>query len=165
MSDTQRDHHGNGTGGAPVGNRNRLRHGLRAGRLPRGCGSIRKACDRLRRQLEDAVVYERGEVSLADAATIQTALRWERHAMLSQRWLRLEGDSLTPGDRLAFSREIARASAERDKCLRSLNLEPAAEPNPWAKLSLNASQAPRGTVDHEDEQDPADASPGVSASV
>jgi hypothetical protein len=73
--------------------------------------------------LEDAVLTRRNEVDLHDAAVIQTAVRWERHALLCQRWLRHADGTLTADQRLAFSREIARASAERDKCIRLLGLD------------------------------------------
>ena len=74
--------------GAPVSNKNALRHGLTAGSLPAGCTYIRRESNRLRCALEDAVIELRGEVGLADAAAINSAVRWERHAMLAQRWLR-----------------------------------------------------------------------------
>ena len=65
----------------------------------------------------------KGEVNLQDAACIQTCLRWERHACLAQRWLTKMQADLKPEQRLTFSREIARASAERDKSLASLRLD------------------------------------------
>ena len=77
----------------------------------------------LRRQLEDAVVALKGAVNLVDAAAIQTAVKWERHGALSLRWLRIEGDKLKPTERLQFSREIARASTERDKAIKELSLD------------------------------------------
>lgn len=103
--------------GAPSGNRNNLRHGLRAGRLPPGCGTIRRAIDELRRQLEDAVLRAHGEIDVLAAAQIQTAIRFERHAMLAQRWLRLNADMMQPAERLAYSRDIAKASESRDKAM------------------------------------------------
>ncbi len=114
-------------GGQPK-NRNSMRHGLRAGKLPAKCQYIEIQMNGLRRQLEDAVVDAKGEVSLLDAASIQTAIKWERHGALALRWLRIEGDSLKLTDRLAFSREIARASTERDKALRLLDLDVSPEP-------------------------------------
>lgn len=109
-------------GGQP-GNRNNMRHGLRAGQLPKDAKYIELRLNAFRRTLEDAVVAAKGSVSLIDAGCIQTCLRWERHACLAQRWLVKAGDTLKPTDRLAFSREIARASAERDKALAALGID------------------------------------------
>ena len=117
-----------GRSGPPAGNTNALRHGLKAGKLPKQAQYIEHQMNRLRRELEDAVMQAKDEVNLLDAAHIQTAIKWERHGALALRWLRLEGDTLKPADRLAFSREIARASAERDRALAALGLD--APPKP-----------------------------------
>jgi hypothetical protein len=109
-------------GGQP-GNRNALRHGLMAGQLPPDAKYIELRLNKFRRQLEDAVVDAKQEVTLLDAAVIQTCLRWERHAALAQRWLNKAIGTLSPTERLAFSREIARASTERDKALALLKLD------------------------------------------
>lgn len=108
--------------GAPKGNRNHLRHGLRAGKLPLDCQHVEQACNLLRRQLEDAVIASKGEVSLTDAAAILTATKWERHSQLALRWLRV-AEKLTPTEQLTFSREVARASTERDKAIERLRLD------------------------------------------
>ena len=97
-------------------------HGLKAGKLPDDCKYIEIRINNFRRQLEDAVIAVRGEPTMTDAAHIQTALRWERHGCLAQRWLQKEYDKLKAADRLLFSREICRASAERDKAVRELKL-------------------------------------------
>lgn len=110
-------------GGAPAGNGNAVRHGLTAGQLPKGAAYIARSTSQFRTALEGAIVEMKGEISLHDAAVIQTAIRWERHALLVQRWLRKELTELTPDQRLSFSRDVARASAERDKCLRVLGLD------------------------------------------
>ena len=78
--------------------------------------------------LEDAVLANRNEVSILDAACIQTCLRWERHAALAQRWLVKADNELKPEQRLTFSREVARASSERDKALATLRLDATPEP-------------------------------------
>jgi hypothetical protein len=126
-------------GGARKGNTNAQTHGLRSllttGSLPPGSGYIKRITNHLRAALERTVAeHKGGEVSLADAATVQTAVRWERHAMLCQRWLRIEGQTLTPDQRLAFSRDIARASTERDKCIRALGID--RPPDPFRDLYL-----------------------------
>lgn len=110
-----------GKRGAPKSNKNAIRHGLTCGQLPKGCTWVATLANELRKSLEDAVATAKGEISLYDAAIINSATRWERHAMLAQRWLRVE-TTLTIDQKLAFHREVARASTERDKCLKELGL-------------------------------------------
>jgi predicted KAP-like P-loop ATPase len=98
--------------------------------------------------LERAVLDRRGEVDVFAAAVIQSAMRWERHALLAQKWLRITPD-LDPDQKLAFSREIARASSERDKCLRLLGLDVRASANVLDTFysGIGAGEGPEG--DHE----------------
>jgi hypothetical protein len=123
-----------GRSGPPIGNRNNMRHGLKAGKLPVDCAHIEHQLNALRRQLEDKVMEARGEVTMLDAANIQTAIRWERHSALALRWLRVAADKLKPTDQLTFSREIAKASTERDKALAVLGLDRDASEDLFAKL-------------------------------
>ena len=123
---------------APLDNRNAIRHGLRTGKLPPKCGYITRTTNQLRHSLENHIFETRGQISLPDSAAIQTAVRWERHAMLCQRWLRLECDGMDASTRLAYSRDVAKASAERDRCIRSLGLEPNIEADPWNVVEATA---------------------------
>ena len=109
--------------GGQKGNRNSIRHGLKAGKLPKDAQYIEVRLNVFRRNLEDAVMQAWGEVTLECAAAIQTALRWERHAALCQRWLTKEEKKLTLDQKITYSREIARASAERDKAIAFLELD------------------------------------------
>lgn len=118
--------------GGQKGNRGHMRHGLNAGKLPKGCQYIENALNHFRRQVEDIVLENKGSISLQDAASIQTALKWERHGALALRWLNKQGDSLKPMESLAFSREIARASTERDKALATLGLSRDRIRDAWA---------------------------------
>lgn len=93
------------------------------GRLPRGCEYIIGLCRGVKTHLERAVIDVRGDITLSDAMLIQTAVRWERHAQLAQRWLRRESENMSVDQRLQYSREVARASAERDKCVKQLRIE------------------------------------------
>ena len=108
--------------GAPQKNRNAMRHGLRAGQLPKGASYIKRDCDALRRVIEDVLLAKHGEIDIYKSALIQTAIRWERHAMLVQRWLRKEVDDMNAMERIAYSKDIANASTNRDKCLKELGL-------------------------------------------
>lgn len=117
------------------GNRNATRHGLTAGQLPKGAAYVRRITDSLRVALERAITDRNGgEVSLYHAALIQSAVRWERHSLLSQRWLRQEAATMNADQRLAYSRETARASAERDKCLKLLGLDISAHDHQQAEM-------------------------------
>lgn len=108
---------------APQKNLNAVRHGLKAGSLPKGCSYVAKITAEIRQSIERAVVEAKGEISLPDACRIQTFLRWERHALLAQRWLRMQAETMDANTVLTFSRDIAKASAERDKCLAALGID------------------------------------------
>jgi len=136
MSEMDKKGTGKGAKGAQADNRNSVRHGLTAGKLPKGCQHIENTLNSFRRQVEDLVLAAKGSVSMGDAAAIQTALRWERHGALALRWLTKRGDELKPLDQLAFSREIAKASTERDKALASLGLNKSAVHNAWACIDV-----------------------------
>ena len=112
-------------------NRNAFRHGLRGtGKLPKELAYLECRLNAFRRQLEDTVLAAKGEINLADASAINTSLKWEKHGALAQRWLTTQYDELKPADRLNFSREVARASTERDKSLALLDLGKGARA-PW----------------------------------
>lgn len=127
---------GVGLGGAPLANRNALRHGLQAGKLPDKCQYIEHGLNSLRRQLEDSVLDARGSVSLSDAAYIQSILRWEKVAKLAGRWLRLEAENLTPDQVLRWSETEAKASTNRDKCIKTLNLDRDITADAWDAIDV-----------------------------
>lgn len=127
-----------------AGNVNALQHGLRSdrpfgivpGTLGKGFGRIVRRIGEFKTAIEAAVMANRSEITLADACLIQTCLRWERHAQCAQKWLR-DNPDLPPADKLNFSREIARASSERDKALANLGLPRGNEqPDPWKAMDL-----------------------------
>jgi hypothetical protein len=90
--------------------------------MPKGCHHIDRATSHFRRQLEAAVFEARGEITLVDAAYVNTAYRAERHAQLAQRWLYREAATMTAADRLNYSREVVKASESRDKAIKELGL-------------------------------------------
>lgn len=112
-------------GGAPAGNTNRALHGLYGFGLPSGAQRLGRRINAFRRSLCEAVEVRAGEIDLHAAATIDSACQWLRHGLLAARWLRLTHDELSPDQKLAFSREVARAATERDKCIRLLRLDKA----------------------------------------
>jgi hypothetical protein len=97
-------------GGQP-GGENAMRHGLRAGKLPRGAKHIEIRLNAFRRYLEDAIIEAKGEVSIPDACHILTALRWERHACLAHRWLNQGFDSMEPTERLKAELNVSMANS------------------------------------------------------
>jgi hypothetical protein len=114
--------------GAPRGNQHNTRHGLRlvVNGLPPGCTRLEGDRRKLRRLLESLVETQKGEITIVDAALISTIIRWETHSALCARWLRHAlaegGKGLTHADKLGYSREVARASSERDKCIKALGV-------------------------------------------
>lgn len=129
-----------------TGNGCAIRHGIKAGKLPKGCLYIERRANALRRQLEQAVLDARGGVSLVEAAMIQTVCEWEKHAALCQRWLRKQGDTMKPSEFLEFSREIAKARDGRNKALAALKLDRDASEDLLAQLySRGAGIAKNGS--------------------
>ncbi len=104
-------------------NRNSMRHGLRASKLPAKCGWIHREVRGFRRAVEDAVVSVHGEVSILHAASINTACRAEVHAQLAARWLRDQIDELDAAQRLNYSAAVVKASESRDKALATLGID------------------------------------------
>jgi len=122
--------------GPPVGSQNALRHGLRAGKLPRELAYIEKRTNIFRRDLEALVVKLKGDISVNDAAAINSATKWERHACLAADWLRKEASKLSASDRLKFSEAIAKASDNRDRNIRLLQLDAKPEPKRLADVII-----------------------------
>jgi hypothetical protein len=96
---------------------------MAGGKLPKGCEYIENRVNALRRQVEAALMELKGEVSIVDAAAVNSILKWERHGLLAAHWLRKEADKLSAADRLRFSEAIAKASDARDKNIRALGLD------------------------------------------
>lgn len=114
---------------APAGNKNSMTHGLRTdfrfplGKLAPDLKKIEEQANGFRRAVEAAVMAKHGRIDFRAAAAISTAARWERHALLAQRWLKLRGDVMKDSDRLKFSESVALASTNRDKCIDRLRLD------------------------------------------
>lgn len=145
------------SGGAPKGNTNRMRHGLTAAKLPKGCQYIENRVGQFRKQLEAEIVECHGEITILSAALIQSACRHETRAKLLGRWLR-EGEdevrtstskqgsngsgtqltaevtrtTLTITERSGLLRDISAASDSRDKCVERLSLKQSSNNDPWA---------------------------------
>ncbi len=125
-------------GGAPEGNANAIRHGLRASSLPDGCAYIEGQVKTFRRYVRDLLVDRHGECSVYQEAVLQSAIRHEQRALLASRWLRIEPD-LDLNQRLALTDAVAKASDNRDKCLQKLGLDTATTNDPWQQLTPTTS--------------------------
>lgn len=159
-------------GGAPQGNRNALRHGLRASKLPAGCKYIEIAVNSFRRQIEDAVSESVAQSGVMQAALVHSACRHERRAQLAERWLRINAD-LPLNERLGLLKTISDATDSRDRCLERLRLD-VAPVDPWQaaiafsrsenesprQLGLETGDASDGRLDGADE--PLSATPETS---
>jgi hypothetical protein len=121
-----------GRSGPPVGSQNAARHFLKAGKLPKKLQYVGHRINQFRRHLEEAVAAVKGEVSIVDAAAVNSACKWERHGILAQHWLRCEADKLSATERLKFSEAIAKASDNRDRNLRALGLDH--QVDPWTVI-------------------------------
>lgn len=122
-------------GGARAGNRNRMTWGGRGwaavGSYPKGYSAVRRYVGRMRAELESAVCERHGQIGVYEAALVQSACRHEGRALLLQRLLRVEHDSLSVTERLGIVREIGAASDSRDKCLKALGLDSGRQRDPW----------------------------------
>ena len=116
-------------GGAPRGSINAIRHGLVAGKLPASLEWVEKKTNAFRRGLERQVLDLKGEISVSDACSINSACKWERHGMLALNWLReLQQTDAAISERLRFSEAAAKASDARDRNIAALRLDVKPEP-------------------------------------
>jgi hypothetical protein len=112
---------------AEIGNLNAIRTGrhskaLVTGKYPKGLTYVRKQLLALARALEAALMDSKGRVDIQDQFTIRTVCRCEAHARLCQHVLNSEWATLTVDQKQSLSRDIAKASIDRDKALRALEL-------------------------------------------
>src|SRR5580704_1541002 len=105
------------TGGAPDGNANALKNGLRCGKFPPGSEYLIKQVASFRKVAEAAILDARGQLGFYETSLLQTAIEHYSHGLRVRRWLRVGWNDLNLDQRLAYSREIARAFSERDKVL------------------------------------------------
>jgi hypothetical protein len=93
------------------------------GSLPASMKRVERHTLEFRRMLENEVLKAKGAIGLLDAALVESACRWHRHAALCLRWLRLHEKDMSHAERLSYSRAIADAGTSRDRCLERLNLD------------------------------------------
>lgn len=79
---------------------------------------------RHQRKILRLVVDELGHlIDFATEDAIDVACDWLKHKLLAARWSEEKAESLTPDQKLRFSREQAVAATERNKIVRELRLE------------------------------------------
>lgn len=138
MPDTPKN--GKDKGGAPKGNINAGRHYMLCGKLPKELKYVELRINAFKRNLEGLVLDAKGSISVSDASLIDVAARWERHSNLALAYLRREGSTLKPAERLSYSEATAKGATHRDKAIQSLGLD--TKPlDPWAiAVESEASQ-------------------------
>lgn len=102
-------------GGAPKGNGNAIRHGLRGVRGPKGDRYIDSNVFEYRRELEAEVLDRYGKISVQHAEIIQTACEALRHSWRCNRWLKKDFDGMSHDSRRQYSRDALDALELRNK--------------------------------------------------
>ncbi len=113
---------GRSRGGAPRGNVNAARHGLRGSGFPKGAKADYLEVLRNVSEIRDAYEASHGPAGpYADALLhrIRRALTRDR---LAARWLRLEADKLSLEQRLSLTEVMNTAAETIEKCMRQLGL-------------------------------------------
>ena len=132
------------------GNRNRTTHGTRGflslGSLPKGASYIRRLMGLLRSELETAVQNTFGQITLEQAALIQSACRHEGVALLWQRWLRQRMAQLKASTLLQITKQISSSTDLRDRAIRALKIDRQGQQDAASVLYATPIQ-------HEDEQE------------
>lgn len=118
----------------------RVRYGLLIGTMEAGTGYVTKTLFSFRRAVVDALERQPGRtIGVVEAGLIQSALRWERVALLAQRYLRRESDKLDAAQRLAYLKATAECSSRRDSCLEKLGLQPGKPFDPWSIIDSHGT--------------------------
>ena len=110
-------------GGAPPGNRNSYKHGLRSTRLGPGMEYINRQAITYRKAVETETLGVRGKLGVWEQSLLQTATQWLITALKIERLLRFFDADLNNDQRVSYAEKCARALSERDKCLAKLGLD------------------------------------------
>ncbi len=142
-------------GGAPRGNVNAMRHGLRSGSDPKGCSYIGKQAGEFRQSLEAKVLARAGEIDVYESSLIHTAVSWLKHGLKCRRWLKVNFNDLSADQRVTYSREAPRAFESMTRCLKLLGLDTKPNADPWAALDVrpvitNGSDEPPASAQGDD---------------
>jgi len=110
-------------GGAPKGNLNSMRHGLRSSRVPNDSSYMLREANIFRTCVEAAILDRFGSIDVLRAALVQTCIQWQIHAMKLRRLLLVKATELTIDQMVNFAERACRALAERDRCLVKMGLD------------------------------------------
>lgn len=145
--------------GAPKGNKNSVRHGLRRDRealliggLGKGMAAARKAAGVLRELLEARIREKRGGLSIDDVARVNEVVTHEIRRLYCLRWLRLHDATLTQAERLEYLRELGNIAAARTKAINGLKLDSLAgdaidpSDDPWLAMPPESQEATDGEI-------------------
>ncbi len=142
--------------GAPLGNLSAVKTGtaldprrLVLGSLPPQYVHAERLARQYRRQIEQAVIDQKGEVSLSDAHWIDAAAGHEAHASIMRQILRQKVETLQPGDVVRISESISRARESRNKCFDRLGLD-LQSTDPWDALPRYAAWEAAGRAQNDD---------------
>jgi hypothetical protein len=114
---------GRGSGGAPEGNFNGYKHGLRSTKLGPGMQYINRQAITYRKAVEAETLGVRGKLGIWEQSLLQTSTQWLITALKIERLLRFFDADLNNDQRVAYAEKCARALTERDKCLAKLGLD------------------------------------------
>ncbi len=124
-------------GGAPKGNTNAMRHGLRSGSDPPGCSYISKQACEFRNSLEAKILAKTGEIDVYESSLIHTAVAWLKHGLKCRRWLKVNFKDLSADQRVTYSRESPRAFESMTRCLKLLGLDVKPDSDLWSVLDAS----------------------------
>jgi hypothetical protein len=111
-------------GGQPA-NQNAAKLNFRGSKLPKGCNYISKQiADDRASILADLAVMCGDEIPLYYRALLQTAMRHEQVVKFAERRLRRLEESAPTAEHALLWTTIERASDARDRCLKSMGLDP-----------------------------------------
>jgi hypothetical protein len=113
--------------GAPLGNSNAYKHGLRTAKLGPQMEYIHRKANLFRATAEAETLSLRGKLGIWEQSLLQSAAQWLICALKIERLLRLGDAELTSDQKVNYSERIAKACNERDRCLQRLGLD-AADP-------------------------------------
>jgi hypothetical protein len=122
-----------------------LKSFLTTGRWPKGCSYVAKVMRAMRRELEELVTRQQAKVPPSAPFLIQSACRHEGRALLLQRKLREQAETLSVDQYVSLLDGISRATTARDGCLKGLGLDKVPGPiDAWDAYYQSAGNGHQG---------------------